>query len=79
MNGPKKHKDWMEEQWRYNGLEPCWKRHGEPLSYRVVSKTMKHGGGRIMIWGCMSWESVGELTRLEAKIASIIITSYKTT
>ena len=43
--------------------------HG-PLSNRVVSKTMKLGGVNIVVWGCMSLEGVGELTRIEGKMNS---------
>ena len=76
------HKDWMEEEWRKivfsyeskfnivgsDGWEWYWKRHGEPLSNLVVSKTVKHGRGSIMVWGCMSWEGVGELTIIIGKM-----------
>lgn len=38
----------------FDGGEWCWKRDGEPLSNCMVSKILKHGGGSIMVWGCMS-------------------------
>ena len=38
----------------FEGGEWCWKRDGEPLSDRVVSKIVKHIGGSITVWGCMS-------------------------
>ena len=47
-------------------LEEAW----DPLSNHVVSKNGKHGGGNIMVWGCMSWEGIGELTLIKGKMNS---------
>jgi hypothetical protein len=30
-----------------------------------VQPTVKHGGGSIMVWGCMSWTCVGNLYRID--------------
>src|SRR4030095_9616517 len=27
--------------------------------------TVKHGGGSIMVWGCMTWQGVGNLVRID--------------
>ena len=57
-------------------LEEVW----EPLSNHVVSKNAKHIGRSILICGCMSWEGIGEVTKIKGKIvASIIKLSYMTT
>ena len=53
-----------------DGQKWCWKRLGEPLRIRVVSKIMKHARGSIMVWGCMSWEDVGELTIIEENFSN---------
>ena len=30
-----------------------------------MAKTVKHGGGLAMIWGCMLWKGVGYATRID--------------
>ncbi|KIN92742.1 hypothetical protein M404DRAFT_69767, partial [Pisolithus tinctorius Marx 270] len=32
------------------------KQAGEGLIEREIQGTVKHGGGNIMVWGCMGWE-----------------------
>ena len=52
----------------------------KPLSNHVISKNAKHIGRSILICGCMSWEGIGELTKIKGeRVASIIKTSYMTT
>ena len=38
----------------------------------VVSKIVKHGGGSLMVWDCMSWEGIGigKLNKVEEIIDS---------
>ncbi|XP_047137593.1 uncharacterized protein LOC124814084 [Hydra vulgaris] len=31
-----------------------WKREGEPLTQKDFIQTVKHGGGNIKLWGCMT-------------------------
>ena len=45
-----------------------WKKTGEGLIERGVQDTVKFGGGNIMIWGCLGWESVGRLAEVEGKM-----------
>jgi transposase len=51
-----------------DGRQWTWKRPGEGLSDRVTTPTVKHGGGRIMVWGCMGWDGVGVLTEVEGNM-----------
>ena len=47
-----------------------WKKAGEPLSDMITQPTVKHGGGNIMVWGCMGWSGVGMLAEIEGRMDS---------
>ena len=82
----KKYKDWKEQEWRRviwsdetkinlfvsDGKKWCWKRPGKTLEKRVIKQTVKHGGGSIMVWGCMTAEGVGFATWIKRKMDSEI-------
>lgn len=38
-----------------------WRTKGTSLNDRNITKTVKHGGGSIMVWGCFSWFGAGNL------------------
>jgi DDE superfamily endonuclease/Transposase len=75
----KEHKDWTVEKWakvvwsdesKFNlfgsdGRQYCWRKPGEALKDQYVRPTVKHGGGSLMIWGCMTWKGVGNITSIE--------------
>ena len=42
-----------------------WKNTRVGDQARLVEETLKHGGGSIVIWGCMHWEGVGYISRIE--------------
>lgn len=46
----------------------CRRREGEALLPRNVTGTVKHGGGNIMVWGCITWNGVGRLHRVEGRM-----------
>ena len=46
------------------------KKAGEPLPDRITQPTVKHGGGNIMVWGCMGWNGVGMLAEIEGRMDS---------
>ena len=48
-----------------DGQQYCWRRSGERLLDQHVQSTVKYGGGNIMVWGCMTWEGVGNLHLIE--------------
>ena len=64
------HQNWTLEDWKRvvwsdetkinhlgsDGRKWIWKKKGEGLSDRLVSGTLKFGGGSLMMWGCMFWE-----------------------
>lgn len=33
-----------------------------------ISKTMKHGGGNVIVWGCFGGGRIGKLVKIEEKI-----------
>jgi len=41
---------------------------GKELDVRYTKKTVKHGGGCIMVWGCFSWAGVGPIHRISDTI-----------
>lgn len=51
-----------------DGKKWAWKKRGEHLSERLVQPTVKHGGGSLMLWGCMSWEGVGHAAKIDGKM-----------
>ena len=76
------HKDWTVADWKRliwsdeskinrfgsDGRKWVWKKPRECLSDRTVNTTLKFGGGSIMIWGCMTWEGVGYLCKIDGKM-----------
>ncbi|KAG0754682.1 hypothetical protein G6F61_013138 [Rhizopus arrhizus] len=60
--------DWMNVIWsdetkvnRFgsDGKSYAWKVPGKPLKKHQVRETVKHGGGCIMVWSCISWYGPG--------------------
>lgn len=75
----KEHLHWTAEQWsqvvwsdesKYNmrasdGAVYVRRKAGEALNPRNLRGTVKHRGGNIMVWGCMSAGGVGRIHRVE--------------
>ncbi len=45
-----------------------WRQPGEEYKDKCVLPTVKHGGGSVMVWGCMSAAGTGELQFIEGTI-----------
>ena len=66
--------DWKRVIWsdetKNNRFQPdgpswYWKREGNQLQHHHVKQTVKHGGGSIMIWGCMTAEGPGYMCKID--------------
>ncbi len=44
-----------------DGFKTVWHRKGEEYKEKGMVPTVKHGGGSVLMWGCMSAAGVGEL------------------
>ena len=75
----KAHQDWSVDDWKRvifsdetkinrfgsDGRSWTWFREGESLQPKNVQQTVKHGGGSLMVWGCITSGGVGYLTEIE--------------
>ncbi len=48
-----------------DGVKRVWWQQGEEYKDNCVLPTVKHGGGGVMLWGCMSAAGTGELQFIE--------------
>ncbi len=48
-----------------DGVKHVWRQPGEEYKDKCVLPTVKHGGGSVMVWGCMSAAITGELQFIE--------------
>jgi transposase len=76
------HSSWTSDDWRNviwsdetkftlvnsEGKEYVWVREGEGLESKAVNGTSKFGGGKVIMWGCMTWEGVGFACRIESTL-----------
>ncbi len=51
---------WSDET-KINVFGTVWRRQGEEYKEKCMVPTVKHGGGSVLMWGCMSAAGVGEL------------------
>lgn len=50
----------------------AWQKKGEDrYSEKLVTGTVKHGGGKINIWGCMGWNGVGYCVEVEGNLDKV--------
>ncbi len=53
-----------------DGVQHVWWRPGEEYQEKCALPTVKHGGGSIMVWGCMTTAGTGELRFIERNMDS---------
>lgn len=75
-------KDWTVEAWKRvvysdeskfnvhgsDGNTWIWREPGKAFDQRYVRQRDRHGGGSIMVWGCMTRFGFGRLVRIEGKM-----------
>ena len=80
LDWAKRHKDWTVEGWHRvvwsdetkikcfnsDGRTWSWIRDNETLQARNIKQTVKHGGGSIMIWNCISATGVGWMCKIDS-------------
>lgn len=78
----KRYKDWTVEDWKRviwsdeakvvrfssDGRSWCWFKDGEDLNKRCIKQTFLHGGGSLMIWGCITSHGVGYACKIEGNL-----------
>ena len=70
----KNHVLWSDEMkinlFGSDSFKHVWRRPDEEYKDKCVMPTVKHGGGNVMVWGCMSVAGVGELHFIEGNMNS---------
>ncbi|QRV81331.1 Transposable element Tcb2 transposase [Ceratobasidium sp. AG-Ba] len=78
------HATWTASEWRRvifsdeskfnifgsDGPPRCWRRPGLSLDPTYTRKTVKHGGGSVMVWGCITAKGVGRLYRIDGRLTA---------
>lgn len=80
----REHKDWTVHDWakvlwsdekrfdlqRGDGPKRCFRERGAPLRERDCQGKKAHGGGGIMVWGCIGRLGVGRMVLLEGSVTA---------
>lgn len=74
----KRHQDWTVSDWKRiiwsdetkinrfgsDGCSWCWIRDGQSKQPQHIEQTVKHGGGSVMIWGCLTAYGPGFMCKI---------------
>jgi hypothetical protein len=50
---------------RSDGRKKVWRKANTALDFRNTIRTVKYGGGSVMVWGCFSAAGVGKLAFID--------------
>ncbi len=56
-----------------DGVKRVWRQPGDEYKDNCVLPTVKHGGGSVMVWGCMSAVGTGELQFIEGTMNANVL------
>lgn len=73
---------WRADDWRHfffsdesklqifglDGMEWCWRKPNEHLNPRFTKKQVKHGRGKVTVWGHDHSHGLGRLIRIEGRM-----------
>jgi hypothetical protein len=48
-----------------DGCQYCYIKPGQAYNDRFVKKTIKHGTGNLMVWGCITEQGMGRLHQID--------------
>lgn len=51
-----------------DGIQWCWRKPGQRLDPRYTKKKLKHGGGKVVVWGMITPFGVGRIVRIEGNL-----------
>lgn len=52
----------------HNAQQYAWRRKGEAFNHKNTMPTVKHGGGRIMLWACFAANGTCALQRVNGTL-----------
>lgn len=58
------------ELFGHNQRRYVWRKKGEAFQEKNTLPTVKHGGGSIMLWGCVAASGTGNIVRVEGRMDS---------
>lgn len=53
-----------------DGPVKVWRKSNEAYQLACMRGTVKHGGGNVMVWGCMSYNGVGQLAFIDERMTA---------
>jgi transposase len=58
----------------FDGRHWCWRKPGEEFDERYVRKEVKHGGGNVMVWGCVTAKGLGRIVKIDGNMDGTLYT-----